>query len=76
MTRKKSVLQKSALWFAAASFIGALVCATYLWLKIQTIGWEHPISASFLAGIIFFISIGFVFFVIGKTNLPSFKPGE
>ena len=76
MNSKKSVLQRSALFFAAASFIGALVCVVFLYLKIQTIGWEHPLSASFLAGIIFFLSIGFVFFVMGKTNLPSFKVGK
>lgn len=75
MKRNKSLLQLSSLYFAAASFIAALVCVAFLYLKIQTIGWEHPISASFLAGIIFFLSIGVVFFVIGKTNLPSFKPG-
>jgi hypothetical protein len=75
MNSKKSVLQRSALFFSAASFIASLVCAVFLYLKIQSIGWEHPVSASFLAGIIFFLSIGFVFFVIGKTNMPSFKVG-
>ncbi len=73
MKRKKSILQQSALYFAALSFISALVCSVFLYFKIQTIGWEHPVSASFLAGIIFFLSMGFVFFVIGKTDLPSFR---
>ena len=34
---------------------------------------EHVISASLLASSFFFIFVGFVFIVIGKTDLPSFK---
>ena len=34
---------------------------------------QHPVTASFLASSFFFIFIGFVFTVIGNTDIPSFK---
>jgi len=73
--KTKSALQKSAYYFAAASAIGSLVCSVFLYLKVHGEGWNDPIAASFIAGVIFFLSIGTVFFVIASTNLPSFKPG-
>ncbi len=76
MKRNKSRLQKSAYYFAAISAIGSLVCSVYLYLKVHGEGWNDPIAASFIAGVIFFVSIGTVFFVIASTNLPSFKPGQ
>ena len=70
---KKSKLQKSALYFAAASIIAAIASVIYLFLKIETLGWENPISASLLAATFFFVFVAFVLIVIGTANIPSFK---
>ncbi len=73
---KKSTFQKSALYFAASSVIAAIASGIYLALKIDTLGWEDPISASLLATIFFFLSVALVLIVIGTTNIPSFKVGK
>jgi hypothetical protein len=45
----------------------------YLYLNIDELGWENPISASLLASAFFFVFVGFVLVVIGTANIPSFK---
>jgi len=70
---KKSILQKSALYFAAGSIIVALASVIFLMLKVGEIGWENPISASLLASTFFFLFVAFILIVIGTTNIPSFK---
>ena len=70
---KKSKLQKSALYFAVVSVIGAFVSVIYLILKIDVLGWENPISASLLASTFFFLFVALILIVIGTTNIPSFK---
>ena len=70
---KKSKLQKSALYFAAASVIAAFTSVIYLMLKIDTLGWENPISASLLASTFFFFFVALILIVIGTANIPSFK---
>lgn len=73
MKNNKSILQKSALYFAAASFIAAVASAVYLMLKLDMLGWESPISASLLASSFFFAFVGIVLSIIGMANIPSFK---
>ena len=73
MKNKKSKFQKSALYFAAASIVAAIASVIYLFLKIDTLGWENPISASLLAATFFFVFVAFVLIVIGTANIPSFK---
>lgn len=70
---KKSMLQKFSLYVAYASFFASIFCLIYLFLKIDDLGWQHPISASLLASSFFFIFVGIVLLVIGKSNIPSFK---
>jgi hypothetical protein len=70
---KKSKFQRSALYFAAASVIVAIASVIYLVLKIDTLGWENPVSASLLASTFFFVFVAFVLIVIGTANIPSFK---
>jgi high-affinity Fe2+/Pb2+ permease len=70
---KKSKLQKSSLYFAAASIVAAIASVIYLFLKIDTLGWENPISASLLASTFFFVFVALILVVIGTTNIPSFK---
>ena len=76
MKNKPSKLQKLSLGFALFSFVAGIACAVYLWLHIDALGWEDPISASLLASTFFFGFITFIFIVIGKANIPSFKVGS
>lgn len=76
MKNQKSKLQKSALYFAGASFIASVACLVYLMLKVDVLGWENPISASLLASTFFFVFVGVVLAVIGTANIPSFKFDE
>ena len=70
---KKSKLQKFALYLAGVSVIAAIASVIYLMLKIETLGWENPISASLLASTFFFLCVALIFIVIGTANIPSFK---
>ena len=73
---KKSALQKSAIYFAVASFIASVASVVYLYLKIDSLGWESPISASLLASSFFFVFVGVVLMIIGTSNIPSFKVND
>ncbi len=70
---KKSKFQKTALYLAVVSIIGAIASVIYLTLKIDTLGWESPVSGSLLASTFFFLFVALVFVVIGTANVPSFK---
>lgn len=76
MSNKPGKLQKITSGIGILSFISAAVCAILLYLRIGESGANNPVSASLLASIFFFIFVGFVLLVIGKTDLPSFKPGD
>jgi len=73
MTKGKGVLQKFALVLAAVSFALALTSGVMLYLRLESVGGDNPISASFMASTFFFIFVGVVFIVIGKSDIPSFK---
>ncbi len=76
MKKNKSTLQKSALYFAGASFIASVGSVIFLLLKLDTVGWESPVSASLLASSFFFAFVGLVLVVIGTADIPSFKIGS
>ena len=76
MSRNPSKLQKVSSGIGILSFIAAAICAIFLYFKIAEFGANNPVSASLLASIFFFIFVGFVLLVIGKTNLPSFNPSN
>ena len=73
MTKRKGVLQKVSLVSAVVSFLLALTSGVMLYLRLESVGSDNPISASFMASTFFFICIGVVFTVIGKDDIPSFK---
>jgi len=73
---KKSKLQLSALYFAVGSVMAAIASVIYLMLKIDTLGWQNPISASLLASTFFFLFVALILVVIGTANIPSFKVGK
>lgn len=73
MQKKKSILQKSSLIISVVCILSALVCAVALFIKSGELGMDHPVSASLAASIFFFFSVAAVLFVIGKSDIPSFK---
>ncbi len=76
MKKRKSMLQKSSGIIAKICFLLAILCLVALYFKIQELGMEHPVSASFLASSFFFVFVGFVLTVIGNADIPSFKIGS
>lgn len=74
MTKRKGILQKISLFSAVVSFILAVISGVLLYIRQQSVvGFDNPLSASFLASTFFFVSVGVVFAVIGTADLPSFK---
>ena len=73
MTKRKGVLQKASLVFAVVSIVLALTSAVMLYFRLQSMGSDDLISASLMASTFFFISVGVVLAIIGKTDLPNFK---
>lgn len=73
MVKFKSVFQKSSLVSAVISFLLALTSGVLLYIRLQTIGIDDPISASYLASSFFFCCVGIVLTVIGTADIPSFK---
>lgn len=73
MTKKKGILQKVALIFGMLSFALAMVSGVWLYIRVESVGAENPISASLLASFFFFIFVGVILTIIGRADLPSFK---
>jgi len=73
MKNNKSALQKIAYYSGIISFIASVVCLVLLYLKVDDLGWQNPVSASLMASSFFFAAVGIVLVTIGKCNLPSFK---
>lgn len=73
MTKRKGVLQRISLVSAVVSFILALTSGVMLYIRLDSVGIDNPISASFMASTFFFICVGVVLTVIGKADIPSFK---
>lgn len=74
MGKRKGVMQRVSQVFAVLSFVLSIVAAVMLYLRVGEEGWNNPVSASLLASIIFFTSVGVVLTVIGRSDLPSLKP--
>ena len=73
MKKRKSILQKLSSIIGIICFLLAVLCAVALYFKVQELGMQHVVSASLLASSFFCTFIGFVFIVIGNTDIPSFK---
>ena len=73
MTKRKGVLQKISLVSAVVSFMLAIASGVLLYLRMESVGGDNPISASFMASTFFFVCVGIVLTVIGKADLPGFK---
>lgn len=73
MKKRKGLLQKASLIFGVISFILAAVCGVLFYIRVDEVGGNNPISASLLASIFFFIFVGIILTIIGRSDLPSFK---
>jgi hypothetical protein len=71
MRNKPHFLQKTALIAGKLSFLIAIVSAVFLYLKVNELGSDHPISASFLASLFFFSFVGILLSIIGKADIPD-----
>lgn len=71
--KKQTFGQKVAFIFAMISYLSAVVCGYFTYAKSTELGMNHPVPASFMAAIVFFIGAGIVLHVIGTANLPSLK---
>ena len=73
MTKRKGVLQKLSLFSAVVSFVLAFISGVMLYLRLESVGSDNPISASLMASTFFFIFVGVTLIIIGKADIPSFK---
>ena len=73
MTAKKGFLQKLSLVTAVASFALAFIAGVMLYLRLQHVGSDNPVSASLMASMFFFVCVGIILVIIGTADIPSFK---
>ena len=73
MPAKKGFLQKLALVSAVASFALAIISGVMLYLRLERVGSDNPVSASLMASMFFFVCVGIILFIIGNADIPSFK---
>ena len=76
MQKGKSVLQKLSMVSSVISYILAVVTAILLYIRLDTVGSDNPISASLMASTFFFLCIGVVFMILGRADIPSLKVGS
>jgi hypothetical protein len=78
MSHKPRLLQKVALLVGKLCFLVAIVSGVFLYLKINELGADHPVSASFLASVFFFIFVGILLSIVGKADIPdlTIRPSE
>ncbi len=76
MSKKKGVLQKLSLIFGVLSFLLSVVTGIWLYLRIESVGPDNPVSASLMATTFFLICVGVILTIIGRADIPSFKFDE
>jgi tetrahydromethanopterin S-methyltransferase subunit D len=73
VTERKGVLQKLSIVSAVVCFVLAFIAGVMLYLRLESVGSDNPISASLMASTFFFIAVGIVLTIIGNADIPSFK---
>ena len=73
MTERKGVLQKLSIVSAVVCFVLAFIAGVMLYLRLESVGSDNPISASRMASTFFFIGVGIVLIIVGNADIPSFK---
>ena len=73
MSYKPRMLQKVALVIGKLCFLIAVVSGIFLYFKVNELGANHPVSASFLASVFFFTFVGILLSIVGKADIPDLK---
>ncbi|MDH3355547.1 MAG: hypothetical protein OEL79_10080 [Chromatiales bacterium] len=73
MNSTTTLFQKISLFSAKASFAISVLCGIALYLKYDELGYRSPLMASLLGSIFFFLFVGVLLTIVGKSNIPSFK---
>ena len=73
MAERKGVLQKLSIVSSIVSFVLAFIAGVMLYLQLESVGSDHPISASLMASTFFFVAVGVFLLIIGNADLTSFK---
>jgi hypothetical protein len=73
MVKKRGVLQKLALILGMLSFLLCVVAGIWLYIRVDSVGADNPISASLMASTFFFLCVGVILTIIGRSDIPSFK---
>lgn len=71
-TKKQPRTQKLTVLLAYASYLSAIACIVTLYLQSAD-GVYDSVAASLTASVVFFMGVGIVLHVIGKTDLPSMR---
>ena len=71
--KQKGFMQRLSLVIGIVSFLLAVISAGLLYFRVIDVGFENPISASLLACSFFFVFVGIVLSIIGRSDLPSFR---
>ena len=69
----RNIGQKISFYSAIVSYICAVASFIGIFIVKAEYGFNHPITSSFMATVVFFIGVGVVLQVIGTANLPSLK---
>ena len=71
--KSKGFMQRMSVVSGLLSFLLAAVSSIGLYLKVTATGFDNPVSASLLACCFFFVFVGIVLTIIGRSDLPSFR---
>ncbi|MCF6283468.1 MAG: hypothetical protein L3J28_14915 [Candidatus Polarisedimenticolaceae bacterium] len=71
--KNRNIGQTISFYAAFLSYIGAVACFIGVFIMKADLGFDHPITSSFMASVFFFITMGIVLQVIGTTDLPSLR---
>lgn len=73
MNKKKNLFQKTSLISAKLSFVLSVLSGIFLYLRVDEVGYDNPISASLLGSMFFFLFVGILLSIVGNCDIPSFK---
>lgn len=74
LVARRKIGQKISFAVGMISYLAALVSVAATVYYDRVLGSEHPVVASLVASVVFFIGAGIVLHVMGSVSLPSLKP--
>lgn len=73
MAHKPNLLQKITLIIGKLCFVLSVLSGIFLYIKVDELGMGHPVSASLLASIFFFLFVGILLSIAGGANIPNLR---